>query len=205
VSPITHLLGSWVVAAVLTDNPRDRRLVTLAGVLPDLDGLGLLIDLPNRLLGRPETSYYAQYHHFLLHGLCGALALAGLATLLARRRARVALAALVVVHLHLLCDLAGSRGPSLSDLWPVYYFAPFSVHPMWVWKGQWRLDGGINRLIAVVLLGWALALAVRRGDSFVGVFNRRADAVFVGVLQKWHRSLLAWRLGRGNLPSTREG
>jgi inner membrane protein len=191
-----------VVAAVLTDNPRDRRLVTLAGVLPDLDGLGLLIDLPNRLLERPETSYYAQYHHFLLHGFFGALALAGLAALLARRRGRVALAALVAVHLHLLCDLAGSRGPSPSDLWPVYYFAPFTTHPMWVWQGQWRLDGWINRVISVVLLGWAMALAVRRGDSFVGVFSPRADAVFVGVLQKWHRNLWPKRLGVTDPPPT---
>ena len=35
--------------------------------------------------------------------------------------------------------------------------------------------------------GWALRarLAVKRGDSFVGVFNRRVDRVFVGVLRKW--------------------
>jgi hypothetical protein len=37
-SPLTHLLASWIVAAKTTDNPRDRRLVTLAGVAPDLDG-----------------------------------------------------------------------------------------------------------------------------------------------------------------------
>ncbi|HWX21378.1 MAG TPA: hypothetical protein VN578_15870 [Candidatus Binatia bacterium] len=33
-------------------------------------------------------------------------------------------------------------------------------------------------------------LAVRRGYSFVGVFNRRADEVFVRVLRKWS---LAWQ------------
>jgi inner membrane protein len=203
VSPITHLLGSWLAAAGLTDNPRDRRLVTMAGVLPDLDGLGLLLDLPNRLLGRPETFYYAQYHHFLLHGVFGALALAGLAALLARHRGRVALAALAVVHLHLLCDLAGSRGPSPSDLWPIYYGAPFTGDPMWVWQGQWRLDGWLNRVISVLLLGWAMAIAVRRGDSFVGVFSRRADAVFVGVLRKWHQSLRPKRPGGPGLPRTR--
>jgi hypothetical protein len=42
-SPITHLLASWIVAAKTTDNLRDRRLVTLAGVAPDLDGLGIIV------------------------------------------------------------------------------------------------------------------------------------------------------------------
>ena len=43
-SPITHFLGSWLVASVVTDNPRDRKLVTLAGVLPDADGPGLIAE-----------------------------------------------------------------------------------------------------------------------------------------------------------------
>jgi len=37
-SPETHLLASWIVAAKTTDNPRDCRLVTLAGILPNGDG-----------------------------------------------------------------------------------------------------------------------------------------------------------------------
>lgn len=38
-SPIAHFMGSWLVAAATLDKPRDRRLVTLAGILPDADGL----------------------------------------------------------------------------------------------------------------------------------------------------------------------
>jgi len=54
-SPLTHLLASWLIAAKTTDNPRDCRLVSLAGVMPDADGLGLALDLANRVLGTPET------------------------------------------------------------------------------------------------------------------------------------------------------
>ena len=46
-SPLTHLIGSWLVAAATTNNPRDRKLVTWAGVLPDADGLGLIPDVMN--------------------------------------------------------------------------------------------------------------------------------------------------------------
>jgi hypothetical protein len=59
-------------------------------------------------------------------------------------------------------------------------------HPMWLWKGQWRVDEWFNRYLSVGLFLWALWLAVPLGHSVVGVFNRRADAVFVGVLRKWY-------------------
>ena len=185
-SPETHLLSSWIIAAKTTDNRRDCRLVALAGLLPDLDGLGVLADIGTRALGYGGTQLYGQYHHYLLHGWFGGVLIAGLIACFARRRWRVVLLALLVFHLHLLCDLAGSRGPSPSDLWPVFYFGPFTTHPMWLWKGQWRLDGWFNRYFTVALFLWSLWLAVPCGYSFVGVFNRRADEIFVGVLRKWH-------------------
>jgi len=79
-APITHFLASWVIAAKTTDNPRDCRLITLAGVLPDLDGLGMIVDIANNLRGHHGTHYYyyARYHHYLLHGAFGAVTIAGL-------------------------------------------------------------------------------------------------------------------------------
>jgi hypothetical protein len=94
-------------------------------------------------------------------------------TCLARERGRVALLALLVFHLHLLCDLVGSRGPSPSDLWPILYLGPFSRQPAWFWKCQWRLDGWQNRIITVTLFFWALAMATKLGHSVVGVFKTR--------------------------------
>src|SRR5277367_4757241 len=110
-SPITHLLASWIVAAQTTDNPRDRRLVTLAGVAPDLDGLGILIDIANGSFARGHCFYYPTYHHWLGHGLPAALICSLVLAAFARRRLRVLGLSFLVFHLHLLCDLAGSRGP----------------------------------------------------------------------------------------------
>ncbi len=185
-NPETHLLGSWVIGAKFTDNARDCRLVALAGFLPDLDGLGILADGLTRALGWKKTFFYEHYHHYLLHGAAASILIAVLAACFARRHWRVALLALVVFHLHLLFDFVGSRGPSPEDLWPVYYLGPFDKDPMWVWKGQWRLDSWINRCLSAGLFLWALWLPVRLGHSVVGIFSRRADQVFVGVLRKWH-------------------
>jgi hypothetical protein len=184
-SPVTHLFISWVIAAKTTDNPRDCRLVTLAGILPDADGLGVVLDSANRMLGRRETLFYEHYHHFLLHGIYGGIAIAALMTCFARQRWRVALLALLVFHVHLLCDIVGSRGPDPEDLWPIFYLGPFSKNVMWIWKGQWPLDAWPNRILSVVMFLWSLKIAVRLGYSFVGVFNRRLDEIFVGVLRKW--------------------
>jgi hypothetical protein len=184
-SPITHLLGSWIIAAKTTDNPRDCRLVTLAGVLPDVDGLGLIVDLAGPLFGWNKTLLYAHYHHYLLHGLAGGLGFALLLACFARQRFRVAALCLLVFHVHLLCDFVGSRGPSPEDLWPIFYLGPFDKDPMWIWKGQWRLDGWINRLISVLLLGWVLWIAGPLGHSPLGVLSRKLDSPFVAVLRKW--------------------
>ncbi len=185
-SPVTHLLASWIVAAKTTNNARDLRLVTLAGIAPDLDGLGLLADMTrNAFTGGERFPLYQNYHHYLLHGIAGGVLIAVLLAIFAQRRWRVLLLAFAVFHLHLLCDFVGSRGPSPEDLWPIFYLGPFEKDPMWMWKGQWRLDGWQNQLVSVGLFVWTMVLAVRTGNSVVGVFNRRFDAHFVRVLQAW--------------------
>jgi len=184
---------SWLIAVKTTDNRRDCGLVTLAGVLPDLDGLGIIPDVINQALGHRETVYYEHYHHFLLHGLFGGVLIAVLMAGFARHRWRVLLLAFLVFHLHLLCDLVGSRGPDPDDLWPIFYDGPFNKSWMWIWKGQWRLDSWFNEILSVVLLVWALRISVQQGWSFVTMFNRRWDEKFVAVLRQWSTAWKVWR------------
>jgi inner membrane protein len=196
-SPITHLFASWVVAAKTTDNLRDRRLIALSGILPDLDGGGLLVDFARHALQRGDDFfYYQKYHHLLLHGVFGAL-LIGLGLMcFAKKRGRVFALAVLMVHLHLFCDLAGSRGPSSFDLWPIHYLAPFSYAWTWVWSHQWPLDAWPNRVLSFGLFVWCLTLAIQKGDSVVGVFNRRADAAFITVIRRWTQQLRPFRVNQ---------
>ena len=189
-APLTHLLASWVVAVHATDNPRDTRLVALAGLAPDLDGLGIFADWTNQLLGRPETDYYHIYHHWYGHGLPAALLVSAVLAGFAKRHWRVFALAFAMFHLHLLCDLAGSRGPGVKDLWPIYYFGPLRYRPMWVWPHQWPLDSWPNNVITLVLFSWSLWFAMEKGRSIIGVFSSRFDHVFVSVLRKWKSQLL---------------
>ena len=190
-SPLTHLVGSWLVAVATTDNPRDRKLVTWAGVLPDADGLGVIPDVVGSWISGKECSFhfYQTYHHLLLHGWPGAIGVSILLTLWARGKWRVLLLCLFTFHLHLLCDLVGSRGPTIGDLWPICYSEPFFRHPIWFWKHQWKLDGWQNQTIFIVLLTASFRVAAKHGYSFVEVISQRLDSVFVKVLQKWRHDL----------------
>jgi inner membrane protein len=191
VSPITHLLLSWSVADEVGLSGRDRALVVVAGLAPDLDGLPVVVDLANRLLGRPESFYYGQLHHALLHGLPAAAVVTGVVALASARRLRTALLALLVFHLHLLGDLVGARGPAADDIWPVYYLAPLSWTPELAWSGQWALNAWPNILLTVGLIALALVRGVQRGQTPVSLFSARADRAVVETLRR--------RFARGRL------
>jgi hypothetical protein len=190
-SPITHLFASWLIAAKATDNLRDRRLVALSGLAPDLDGLGIVADFTRHALrGGDDYFFYQKYHHTLLHGIFGAVLIAVVLGCFAERRWRVMLWCFVAAHLHFICDLVGSRGPGVEDNWPIHYLMPFTRDWTWHWSHQWPLDAWPNRIITLVLLAACFHYALRLGDSFVGVFSRRADQIFVTVLRGWRER---WR------------
>jgi hypothetical protein len=162
--------------------------VTAAGVIPDVDGFGLLVDGANAWLGRPATFYFSAYHHALLHGLLGAALVAATAAALTRRLSTTILA-VVAFHAHLLCDVVGSRGPDPEDLWSIRYFAPISDAGTFAWSGQWRLDGAPNILLTVFLLGVLFVRANRRGYSPVVLISPSADRSFVEAVRARWRSL----------------
>ena len=71
----THFLAGWMVAVPKGDlTPRERSAIAFAGVAPDLDGLGLLVDKVNGWLGG-ESFTYERWHHVLAHNLGAALLL----------------------------------------------------------------------------------------------------------------------------------
>ncbi len=180
-SPVTHGLLSWLIAESGRLLRRDRALVTAAGVIPDLDGLGFAVELATRDSDHPLL-WFSQYHHLFHNALFAALAAAG-AFAAARRRWTTALLALLAVHLHYLCDLAGARGPDGAQ-WPVPYFSPFVRDFELTWSGQWPLNGWPNFAITGAALAASFCLAWARGYSPVGLFSERADRAFVETLRR---------------------
>jgi hypothetical protein len=182
VNPVTHLLAGWFVANTVPLSRRDRTLVTLSGVIPDIDGLGIIADLATR--GSPAPlDWYWRFHHTLGHNLAFGLVVTTAAFCLATRRRVAAALALLSFHLHLLGDVIGSGGGPGSYQWSVPYLVPFSDALQIVWEGQWALNAWPNIVITVFLVAAAFYLAWRRGSSPVELISRRADTVFVDTLR----------------------
>jgi inner membrane protein len=181
-SPITHFLVGWAVILPATLERRDRALVVLASVAPDLDGLVVLADLAR---GKPAESLdlWSRYHHVLAHNLTFALAAAVACYLASRRKLVVCGLTLLVVHLHFLCDVVGSRGPD-GYQWPIPYLWPFSTSWQLAVRWQWALNAWPNIVFTIGLLALTLYAAWARGVSPVRLFSVRADQLLFATLRQ---------------------
>jgi hypothetical protein len=162
-------------------NRRERAFVTWAGVIPDIDGLGLIAEWTTRNSEHP-LNWWTEYHHVLGHNLGFCLLVALLAAIFARRKLTTALLVALSFHLHLLGDLVGARGPD-GYQWPIPYLLPFSNSLQLAWSGQWALNAWPNLLITAGLIVSSIVLALKRGFSPVGLFSEKADKVVVRSLR----------------------
>jgi inner membrane protein len=164
-NPIVHGEIGWLCGHRLKKK-RDRFLVALSGIFPDIDGLGILI----------SDELYELWHHRLTHGLAGGIFVLVATTHISRNKT-VGLLSLAAYHLHLLCDLVGS-GPG----WPMWYFWPFS-DVEWMWSWQWDLASWQNSLIGLFMTLACLGCARRWGRTPVELFSQKADTKVVQAIQ----------------------
>ena len=179
---ITHALTGWMAANCVDLERRDRAIVTIASVAPDLDGTGIFAELATRSSDTPLL-WWSEYHHVLGHNLLFGITVTVAAAAAAKRRITTAVLAFFVFHLHLLGDLVGSKGPDGYE-WPIPYLCPFSRDIEWIWSGQWALNAWPNIAFTLLLLTLTFFLAWRRGFSVLEVVSRRADGVFVAALRR---------------------
>jgi hypothetical protein len=183
-APGTHALIGWWTANVLPLTRRDRFLVFLGGVLPDLDGLGLVFS---------QDAYFT-YHHILCHNLLGCFVWALVPLLLARERLPGVTLTVLNWHLHLACDYFGSRGPWDNPPWVLPYLYPFLggwshgefVGPAWYWNPwQWPLNAWPNLVFTLIgLVGWVY-VAVRLDRTWFEFVWRRFDVEVCRMLRRW--------------------
>ncbi len=181
-SPISHFLIGWAAANTARLERKERAVVAIAGIIPDADGLGIIAEVLTRNSAQP-LRWWSEYHHVLGHNIGFCLLVTAVAFALATRRWLVALLTGVSFHLHLVCDLIGSRGAD-GDQWPIPYLSPFSSTWQWTWSGQWALNAWPNLVITAAFLLLALHLAWRRGYSPLEMFSARADAALVAALRR---------------------
>jgi hypothetical protein len=180
-----HLLASWLLGGGLGTR-RERVVVALAGVAPDIDAPILLAPL---LWGGGRDAF-VEYHHDYTHHLAGAAlaaaagwwAAGGFAG--ARRAATAGLAAAAWCG-HLLLDMigAGDRHPGEPFAYTLPLPWPFSGREFEPFAWAWPLASWQNAAVMAGLLAVAVAVAVRRGRSAVEIVSARGDAAVVAALR----------------------
>jgi hypothetical protein len=183
-SPGGHAFISWWTANVVSLSRRDRLLVLLGGILPDVDGLSVLFG----------WEAFLNYHHLVAHNLAVGLLWLAVAAITADQRGRCLVLVLCNWHLHLACDYFGSGGYD-GSVWVLPYFYPLLgshgtdgifVGPDWYWNPwQWQLRAWPNLLIVVIAgLGW-LYIAVRLDRTWFEFIWPAMDRELCRTLRRW--------------------
>ncbi len=188
----THLAIGWLLGehAGLRER-RDRRIVGLAGLVPDIDVLVYPLAYM-AFAGNLDQAHtvYALVHHRYTHGILFAFLCAGSAWRLAsnEHRLRVALLTLTAAFLHIVGDAIGSG----SD-WPVYPLAPFSD---WSWGVEWsiRVSDWRNVLLSATAIALTLWWSYSKGYSMLECFSYRADDWMAAVMRGKARSSRRFRI-----------
>ena len=176
--PQQHLIVSWVLSNLNYNNRRDRVVTTIAGVIPDVDGLGLVVD---KVIGDGFGTYYFQFHHIVAHNVIGLFAIATAAYFICSRKVLPAVVAAVAYYVRLFLDLAGSGAP--DDIWPVYFFWPFSYREFSVgW--QWPLNGWQNITITAAFMAIMVWIIVKYKRSVFEIFSAKFDRYWIGIAER---------------------
>lgn len=173
VSPLVHGLLAWLLACLLSDRPLDRRLIVIAGLAADVDGVFALFN----------ADLFLSYHHTFGHSFVFGLPIAVVAASLVRRW-RIGAGALAAFALHLLADVVGSS-------WAVQPFYPLSS---WGISADPTISSTtiylvLNPIVAALVIGLAGLVMYRREISPFEVLSLRLDryAVYAWVYVFKHR------------------
>lgn len=181
-TPGVHLLISWLSTVEVLRNRRERIVVAFSGVAPDLDGLGIIVD---KITG--TTNYYQNFHHYFGHSIVSAFVISAIAMLLAKsQRKLVWLMSFMLVHVHILCDIIGSKGPD-GYHWPIYYLYPFNSKFKLTWEYQWELNAWPNLMILFLLICGCVYYGSSKKLTVLEVFSRRLDSAAQNMYGKYVR------------------
>ncbi len=171
-----HLFLSYLLPWRIHLARRDRIVVALAGLAPDVDAPILLA------MGRDA---FVAHHHEWTHHLAGAALAAAAGAILGRRRAATAAFAAAAWCGHLLLDMlgAGDRRPGEPFAYPLPLLWPFSGRPFDPFPFSWPLASWQNGAVMAAAILLMARLAVVEGRTVLEVFSLRLDAAVVKALR----------------------
>lgn len=195
----SHLITSWFVAeACGIKSARNRRIVALSGLAPDIDSLAYVGAIVYFRFDKDLAfeHVWEVIHHRYTHGL-GFVVLTGIVAYLATTRfsvfragkrndvnagptdraGNVALLCMLVSAIHVFCDVVGG-GPT----WPVFPAWPLSDFA-WAVDWSWTLGEWPNSVILFACLAGMMVYARVAGYSPMESINYGFDRWFVRIIE----------------------
>jgi len=177
-APQQHLVLSWVLSNLNYDKRRDRIVTTICGIIPDVDGLGVIVD---KILGDGSYNYYFLWHHKAGHNILGLLVIGIITYFICKRRILPVFVGIITYLTHIFFDLIGSGGPD-GSIWPMSPFWPFSQYEISI-SWQWSLNDWKNTLITAIFIVIMIVIACKKKRSFLEVFSQRFDRYCINAVK----------------------
>lgn len=177
-APQQHFVISWVLSNLGCSTRRERIVATICGVVPDIDGLGLILD---KTIGRGSYTYYLSWHHKAAHNLFALIMAAVVAFFICKKKVIPAIVSCSTFLCHLVCDYIGSGGQE-GAVWPIAPFWPLSSYelsPGW----QWSLNDWRNTLITGIFLLAVALIVAKKHRSFLEVFSVKLDKYCIKTVE----------------------
>ena len=143
---LTHTLAGWCGGNLLRTTASERLSCIAISLLPDVDGLGLLL----------SKEAYLRWHHVLAHNLLVGLLASALLVKLCQSDLKVGALYLALFHLHLAMDLVGS-----GSGWGIAYLWPLSSH-LFESPVTWDFRAWQNYAVLVFLVACTVWIAISR-------------------------------------------
>ena len=195
----SHLITSWFVAeACGLKSPRERRIVALSGLAPDIDSLAYVGAIVYFGFDKDLAfeHVWEVIHHRYTHGL-GFVVLTGIVAFMmasrfpvfgtrrendvvagsSRRAGKVALLSMLVSVIHVFFDLAAG-----GATWPVFPLWPLSEFA-WAVDWSWTLADWPNSAILFACLAGMMMYARVAGHSPMESVNYGFERWFVRIIE----------------------
>ncbi len=165
-SPLIHLIVSWLLAIAFLAELRDRRIVVLSGIIADVDAVFILF----------SQELFIRHHHGFGHSLVFGIPFAIIATaLFSCRKVKTGCIAMLAFSAHLLLDIVGTNWP-VSPFWPFSDMA-FTVYPA---LSLWTIYGIINPVFTAACIILAIIVVMKKEKSPMEFISVSLDRIFSG-------------------------
>ena len=183
-SPLTH----WQVGALLANvrdyNLRERRLIMLAALAPDVDGVFIFFMSPDKnglCLG--QGPWFEALHHTFGHSVFYCLAVAlGLALYNRGRRLELFLVCLFSSSLQLVLDIVTNDSTWEHPLfWPLAYRFRVGDYIHWSYLNTFLASWMQYSLMAIIFAG-IVVLYLKKGRTFLELISVRLDVFLTNFI-----------------------